>query len=344
MTPVGGRANPPRSPSLALANEITRARDRDSFFLPDLFQPVTISGTRLPVVSLPHSPDKLPSGRQNCTGMNALQPENHVDLISYCMAGLLGIVEGLTEFVPVSSTGHLILLVDLLGFRGPAGRVFEIAIQFGAILAIIWLYRHRFLGIISGLTNNAESQRFAANLLLGFLPAMVIGVIAHGFIKSVLFTPLVVSTMLIVGGFAILAVERWHSEPQVKHVDAITPGLALKIGLCQTIAMVPGVSRSGATIMGALLLGVGRAPATEFSFFLAVPTMLAATIYDIFKNWSVLTFDDFPLIATGFAAAFVAALMVVKTLIAFVSRTGFAPFAYYRIVLGLAMMVILAVR
>ena len=313
--------------------------------LPDLFQAVTSSGTRLPAVSVAAQP------RQTCRtvttivpGWNALQPESHVNLISYCTAGLLGIVEGLTEFVPVSSTGHLILLVDLLGFRGPAGRVFEIAIQFGAILAIICLYRHRFLGIISGLANDAESQRFAANLLLGFLPAMVIGVIAHGFIKSVLFSPWVVSTMLIVGGFAILAIERWHSEPQVNQVDAITPGLALKIGLCQSIAMVPGVSRSGATIMGALLLGVGRAPATEFSFFLAVPTMLAATIYDIFKNWSLLTFGDFPLIATGFSAAFLAALMVVKTLIAFVSRNGFAPFAYYRIVLGLVMMAILAFR
>lgn len=267
-----------------------------------------------------------------------------LDSISYLTAGLLGVVEGLTEFIPVSSTGHLILLVDLLGFQGPTGRVFEIAIQFGAILAIICLYRHRFLNIVSGLASDAESQRFAANLLLGFLPAMIIGVIAHGFIKSVLFSPWVVSTMLIIGGLAILAIERWHAEPRVQHVNEIRPGLALKIGLCQCIAMVPGVSRSGATIMGALLLGVSRAAATEFSFFLAVPTMLAATIYDIYTNWSVLTFDDFHLIAIGFLAAFFAALLVVKTLVAFVSTNGFAPFAYYRIVVGLVMTSILALR
>lgn len=267
-----------------------------------------------------------------------------MDPIAYLTAGLLGIVEGLTEFIPVSSTGHLILLVDLLGFQGPKGRVFEIAIQFGAILAIICLYRHRFLNIILGLASDVESQRFAANLLLGFLPAMIIGVMAHAFIKSVLFSPWVVSTMLIIGGLAILAIERWHAEPQVKHLYEIRPSLALKIGICQCIAMVPGVSRSGATIMGALLLGVSRAAATEFSFFLAVPTMLAATIYDIYTNWSGLTFDDFHLIAIGFLAAFFAALLVVKTLVAFVSRNGFAPFAYYRIVLGLVMTSILALR
>lgn len=267
-----------------------------------------------------------------------------MDPVSLLTAALLGIVEGLTEFIPVSSTGHLILLVDLLGFQGPPGRVFEIAIQFGAILAICWMYRHRFIHVAAGLVNDTESQRFVVNILLGFLPAMVIGVMAHSYIKAVLFSPWVVSVMLVVGGFAILAIERWHPEPRVQHVNQITPGLALKIGLAQCVAMIPGVSRSGATIMGSLLLGCGRAAATEFSFFLAVPTMLAATVYDIYKNWSVLSFDDFPVIAAGFACAFVAAMLVVKTLIAFVSKNGFAPFAYYRIVVGTVMLILLFAR
>ncbi|MBK8176485.1 MAG: undecaprenyl-diphosphate phosphatase [Rhodospirillales bacterium] len=267
-----------------------------------------------------------------------------VDLISYATAALLGIVEGLTEFIPVSSTGHLILLVDLLGFRGPAGHVFEIAIQFGAILAICWLYRSKFIHVASGLFSDPTAQRFTLNLFMGFLPAMVIGAFAHDFIKGVLFNPWVVATMLVVGGFAILAIERWHSKTDVRQIDAITPMLALKIGFCQCVAMIPGVSRSGATIMGALLLGVGRATATEFSFFLAVPTMLAATLYDIYKNWSVLTFGDFPIIALGFGCAFIAALIVVRTLISFVSRNGFAPFAFYRIVLGAGMLAILSMR
>lgn len=267
-----------------------------------------------------------------------------MDLISYATAALLGIVEGLTEFIPVSSTGHLILLVDLLGFRGPAGHVFEIAIQFGAILAICWLYRSKFIHVASGLFSDPTAQRFTLNLFMGFLPAMVIGAFAHDFIKGVLFNPWVVATMLVVGGFAILAIERWHSKTDVRQIDAITPMLALKIGFCQCVAMIPGVSRSGATIMGALLLGVGRATATEFSFFLAVPTMLAATLYDIYKNWSVLTFGDFPIIALGFGCAFIAALIVVRTLISFVSRNGFAPFAFYRIVLGAGMLAILSMR
>lgn len=267
-----------------------------------------------------------------------------MDLSSYLTAALLGLVEGLTEFIPVSSTGHLILLVDLLGFAGPPGRVFEIAIQFGAILAICWLYRERFFRVAAGLFSDTEAQRFVVNILLGFLPAMVIGAMAHGFIKSVLFSPWVVSVMLIVGGFAILAIERWHPRPRVENVNQITPGLALKIGLAQCVAMIPGVSRSGATIMGSMLLGCGRAPATEFSFFLAVPTMLAATVYDLYKNWSALQFNDGPLIATGFVFAFLSAMLVVKTLIAFVSKNGFAPFAYYRIAVGTVMFAVLYFR
>jgi undecaprenyl-diphosphatase len=267
-----------------------------------------------------------------------------VDLSAYLIAALLGVVEGLTEFIPVSSTGHLILLVDLLGFQGPPGRVFEIVIQLGAILAICWLYREKFIRVGLGLLADPKAQRFAFNILLGFLPAMAIGAFAHGFIKSVLFSPWVVAVMLIAGGFLILLIERYRPEPTVHDVDDITPGLSLRIGFCQAVAMIPGVSRSGATIMGALMFRVDRAPATEFSFFLAVPTMLAATVYDFYKNWVELSFDDFPLIATGFTAAFVSALLVVSTVVAFISRHGFAPFAYYRIVIGTVMLIVLSLR
>ena len=267
-----------------------------------------------------------------------------MDLSPYLIAALLGLIEGLTEFIPVSSTGHLILLVDLIGFRGPPGKVFEISIQLGAILAICFLYWRRLAHVGIGIFSDPAAQRFATIILVGFLPAMVIGVLAHGFIKTVLFSPWVVSTMLVIGGLAILLIERYRAKPTVPQVDAINPGLALRIGLCQAVAMIPGVSRSGATIMGAMLLGVSRAAATEFSFFLAIPTMLAATVYDLYKNWAFLSFDDGALIATGFISAFIAALIVVRTLIRFVSRNGFAPFAYYRIVVGLLMAGILLSR
>jgi undecaprenyl-diphosphatase len=267
-----------------------------------------------------------------------------VDLVSYFTAGLLGVIEGLTEFLPVSSTGHLILAVDLLGFRGPAGHVFEIAIQLGAILAVCWLYRQRFAHVATNLFRETAARRFVLNLLFGFLPAMLIGVLAYSYIKSVLFSPEVVAIALVLGGFAILAIERWRPRPTVQEVDSITPGRALKIGLAQCVSMIPGVSRAGATIMGAMVFGVSRASATEFSFFLAVPTMLAATAYDIYKNSSALSLADLSVLTIGFVTAFLSALVVVKTLVGFVSRNGFTPFAYYRIVVGLVMMAILSLR
>jgi undecaprenyl-diphosphatase len=260
------------------------------------------------------------------------------------VALLLGAVEGLTEFIPVSSTGHLILLVDLLGFRGPPGRVFEIFIQLGAISAIVWVYRVKFLRVLFGLTRDPESQRFAANILIAVLPAILIGAVALDFIKEHLFSPWTVSFALIVGGFAILWIERHHPEPTVTTTDEVSLGLALKIGLCQVIAMFPGVSRSGATIMGAMLLGVGRSAATEFSFFLAVPTMIAASGYDLLQNYGELNANDALLLAVGFFSAFVTALLVVRTVIAFVSRRGFAPFAWYRIALGSIMLLVLFTR
>jgi undecaprenyl-diphosphatase len=267
-----------------------------------------------------------------------------MDLPLLLEALLLGVVEGLTEFIPVSSTGHLILLVDLIGFQGPPGKVFEVVIQLGAIFAICWVYRHRFLRVATGLLSDADQARFARNILLGFIPAMVIGFFAHGFIKSVLFSPWVVVTTLVLGGFAILLIERIRPEPRHHAVERLPAPTALQIGFCQAVAMIPGVSRSGATIMGGLLLGVDRRTATEFSFFLAVPTMLAATVYDTYKNWAVMSTDHVAVIAVGFFAAFVSALFVVRHVLEFVSRRGFAPFAWYRIVVGIVMAAFLALR
>jgi undecaprenyl-diphosphatase len=262
-----------------------------------------------------------------------------MDPVTLGMAVLLGVVEGLTEFIPVSSTGHLILLVDLMGFKGPPGKVFEVAIQLGAILAICWVYRAKLIGTARGLLAKDEpSWQFAYNLLMGFLPAMVLGALLHGFIKSVLFSPWVVSVALIVGAGAIVAVERWKPAPRHETVDTFRPWLAFRIGLFQTLAMVPGVSRSGATIMGAMLLGADRRAATEFSFFLAIPTMLAATVYDVYKNRGALGDGDWLTILVGFVSAFIAAMLVVRWLVGFVGRHGFIPFAVYRVVVGLAML------
>jgi len=267
-----------------------------------------------------------------------------MDIATLLQALLLGIVEGLTEFIPVSSTGHLILLIDLLGFRGPPGKVFEIVIQLGAILAVCWVYRWRLIEAVLGLAVDPEDRLFARNILLGFLPAMVIGVLAHGFIKEVLFSPWVVSAALIIGGLIILVIERLPLAARHETIEALPVRTALGVGLCQAVAMIPGVSRSGATIMGGLLLGIDRRTATEFSFFLAIPTMLAATVYDTYKNWSLLTLDGAGVIAVGFVAAFLAAMLVVRAAIAFISRHGFAPFAWYRIALGAIMLAVLALR
>jgi undecaprenyl-diphosphatase len=267
-----------------------------------------------------------------------------MDLATLLGAIFLGVVEGLTEFIPVSSTGHLILLVDLIGFQGPPGKVFEIVIQLGAILAVCWAYRAKLLGVAAGVFSDPDDFRFVRNLLLAFVPAMVIGAFAHDFIKSVLFSPYVVAAALILGGIVILIIER--NLPLARHhaVEKFSPPLAVLIGLCQAVAMIPGVSRSGATIMGALLLKVDRKTATEFSFFLAIPTMLAATVYDIYKNWSQLSVDSSAVIAVGFVSAFLCALLVVRSVIAFISRHGFVPFAWYRIGVGIVMLAILMAR
>jgi undecaprenyl-diphosphatase len=257
---------------------------------------------------------------------------------------LLGVVEGLTEFIPVSSTGHLILVVDLIGFEGPPGQVFEVVIQLGAILAICWVYLDRFRRVVAGLLDDPAQARFVRNILLGFLPSAVIGAFAYSFIKSVLFDPWVVVVSLILGGLAMLWIERHLPLSRHHSVEDMPAPTALQVGFCQCLAMIPGVSRSGATIMGALLLGLDRRAAVEFSFFLAVPTMFGATVYDLYKNRDVMTADGIGLIAIGFAAAFVSALFVIHRLLDFVSKRGFAPFAWYRIAIGILMAAVLLWR
>lgn len=258
---------------------------------------------------------------------------------------ILGIVEGLTEFLPVSSTGHLILGGELLGFTGEGSVAFKIAIQLGAILAVLVAYWRRFLGVAVGMARRqADPWRFARNILIAFLPAMVVGVIAYDAIRAAIQTPLIVAVMLVAGGIAILVIERMAHRARVARVEDMSVPLAGGIGLVQCLAMVPGVSRSGATIMGSLLMGVERRTAAEFSFFLAVPTMAAATAYALWKDRALLAGGDWAEIAVGLGSAFVVALLVVKAFVAVVSRYGFAPFAWYRIVVGLAALTWLLVR
>jgi undecaprenyl-diphosphatase len=248
---------------------------------------------------------------------------------------LLGAIEGLTEFLPVSSTGHLILAARLLGFTGEASSSFKIAIQLGAILAVLVAYRHRFGAVLVGLgRKDPGSIAFTRNILLAFLPAMVVGVFAYSSIKAALENPLLVAVALIVGGIAILVIERLVKHPRFHSVESFPWPMSVKIGIVQCLAMIPGVSRSGATIMGSLLMGVERKTAAEFSFFLAVPTMAAATAYDLWKSRHALDFSAFGDIAIGFTVAFIVALLVVKAFVALVSRYGFAPFAWYRIIIG----------
>ena len=248
---------------------------------------------------------------------------------------ILGIVEGITEFLPVSSTGHLILASDLMGYDPERWKVFNIVIQLGAILAIVVLYWRTLLAVLTGLVKRQpESIRFTRNLLLAFIPAAIIGLALHKQIEALLGRADVVAVALIVGGIAILVVERLAKTATVRGVAAMSAKTSLGVGFIQCLAMVPGVSRSGATILGALSLGVERRTAAEFSFFLAIPTMLGATTLELYKNRAILDVHEFGNIAIGFAVAFVVALVVVKTFVSMIGRYGFAPFAWYRIVAG----------
>lgn len=247
---------------------------------------------------------------------------------------ILGIVEGLTEFLPVSSTGHLIVAGDLLDFNDDKGKVFEIVIQLGAILAVCWEFRERLFKVARGLGHDATANRFVANLLVAFLPAAVLGLAFHKIIKAYLFNPFTVAIALIVGGLIIFWVERMNHQPRVTDIDAMDWKDALKVGFAQALAMFPGTSRSGATIIGGMLFGVSRQAATEFSFFLAIPTMFAATFYDVYKARDLLSVSDLDVFAVGFVVSFISAFWAVKGLLRYVAHHNFNAFAWYRIVFG----------
>lgn len=255
---------------------------------------------------------------------------------------VLGIVEGLTEFIPVSSTGHILLLGHFLGFDSP-GRAFEVMIQLGAILAILSVYAAKILAILRALPHDPGAQRLFAGVWLAFLPAVIVGVLAHDVIKTVLFeTPTLIAVMLIVGGIVLLVVDRMALRPRYAEASDLPLSRALAIGAIQCLAMIPGVSRSGATIVGALMLGASRRAAAEFSFFLSMPTMAGAFAYDLFKNRSVLDGAAWLQIGLGFAAAFVAAVLVVRWLLDFVTRRGFALFGWWRIIVGTVALALLS--
>lgn len=255
-------------------------------------------------------------------------------------AAILGLVEGATEFIPVSSTGHLIVASDWLGFRDQSAKTFDIFIQLGAILAIVWLYRARFTHALLAAGQDRESRRFLGNLIIAFVPAAVVGFLAHDWIKERLFNPGVVAVAMIAGGVLILLIERWAPASRYEDVNRIPPRTALGIGLAQVLSLIPGTSRSGATILGGYALRLSRVAATEFSFFLAVPVMLAATLYDLLKSWSVLSSGDLPVFAIGFVVAFVTALLVVRAFLSYVSHHTFRAFAWYRIAFGVVLLLL----
>ncbi|MGP9803759.1 undecaprenyl-diphosphate phosphatase [Paracoccus sp. NSM] len=249
-------------------------------------------------------------------------------------AAVLGVLEGLTEFIPVSSTGHILLAGHFLGFHSP-GRAFEVIIQLGAIMAILGVYASRIVQILRDAPTEPGARRFVAAVLVAFLPAAVIGVFAHGFIKTVLFeTPMLIAVMLILGGFILLWVDRRAVTPVYSRAEDFPLPMALKVGFIQCLAMIPGVSRSGATIVGALLLGADKRSAAEFSFFLAMPTMLGAFVYDLYKNQDVLHGEALGNIVVGFVFAFLSAIFVVRWLLGYVSHHGYALFAWWRIAVG----------
>lgn len=269
-----------------------------------------------------------------------------LDIELLLKAAVMGVVEGLTEFLPISSTGHLILASSLLGFTGDKIKVFEIAIQTGAMLAVIWEYRARLWGTVRGLGHDPVAQRFALNVVIAFLPAAVFGLIFGSLIKQHLFNPVVVAAAFIVGGLIILWVERRHKRlygerdlqgrrhARIETVDDITPWDALKVGLVQCAAMIPGTSRSGATIIGSVVFGFSRKAATEFSFYLGIPTLVGAGVYSLWKQRGLLEWSDLPMFSVGLLFAFVSAWLCIRWLIRYVSTHDFTIFAWYRIVFG----------
>jgi undecaprenyl-diphosphatase len=269
-----------------------------------------------------------------------------LDPILLLKAALMGVVEGLTEFLPISSTGHLILTGSLIGFTGEAAKVFDVAIQSGAMLAVIWEYRVRLLGTVRGITHDPVAQRFVRNLLVAFMPAAVLGLLFGKLVKAHLFHPVPVAMAFIIGGILILLVERWHRRrfgerdlqgarrARVETVDDMNTLDALKVGLMQCLALIPGTSRSGATIIGGMVFGFSRKCATEFSFFLGIPTLMAAGAYSVWKEREALQLSDLPMFAVGTVVSFFSALVCIRWLIRYVSTHDFTVFAWYRIVFG----------
>jgi len=262
-----------------------------------------------------------------------------MDVLILFKALILGVVEGLTEFLPISSTGHLILVGDLLDFNNPRGQLFEIVIQSGAILAVIWEYRVRIASVLRGLGRERVANRLVLNLGIAFLPLAILGLLFKKVIENHLFKPVPVALAFIIGAFFILWAERRKHTVRVQTVDEMTPLDALKMGLAQAAALIPGTSRSGATIIGGLFFGLSRTAATEFSFFLAIPTLLAATVYSLYKERALLSFDDVGMWAVGFIAAFASAFLCVRWLLRYISSHDFTPFAWYRIAFGIAVLV-----
>ena len=258
-----------------------------------------------------------------------------MDLMLLIKAAIMGVVEGLTEFLPISSTGHLILAGSLLGFVDAKAKVFEIAIQTGAILAVIIVYWQRLRDTLVGLPTQRQAQRFALNVLIAFIPAVVLGLLFGKAIKANLFTPTVVATTFIIGGFIILWAERRADQTtRIESVDDMTPWDALKLGLVQCLALVPGTSRSGATIIGGMLLGLSRKTATDFSFYLAIPTLIGAGVYSLYKERALLSVEDVPMFAVGLLFAFLSAWLCIRWLLRYVATHSFVPFAWYRIGFG----------
>ncbi len=282
------------------------------------------------------------SGALRCPAFLARHPA-HLDHPSLFVALVLGIVEGLTEFLPISSTGHLIVAGSLLGYTGEQAKVFEIVIQAGAIVAVCWEFRARLAKVLRGLTSDPVQQRFAFNVAIAFLPAAVLGLLLSKAIKSVLFAPVPVALAFIIGALVIFWVERRERRvpgmARIDDIEAMRWPDALKVGFAQALALVPGTSRSGATIIGGMLFGLSRKAATEFSFFLAIPTLFAACGYEIVKNRALISTADLPAFGVGFAAAFVSAFLCVRWLIRYVSRNDFVPFAWYRIAFGAVILV-----
>jgi len=253
---------------------------------------------------------------------------------------LLGLVEGATEFIPVSSTGHLILVGDWINFEGDRAKSFEVFIQLGAILAIVWLYRAKVLTVLKNATRDPLARQLIVNLAIAFLPAALIGFLTYDWLKEHLFNPLTVAWALLIGGVVILLIERWDPPEVIEDVDHVPMTKALGIGVAQVLSLFPGVSRSGATIMGARSLGLSRRAAAEFSFFLAIPVMFVATGYDLFKSRDTLSAADAPVFAVGFIVSFLSAIVVVKAFLGFVSRHSFRPFAWYRIAFGALLLLV----